>query len=155
MESNTWCPRLTAAMILSGSRGRSEVEDKARVASKPLQDFGMLVRGIVVDDGMDREFCRASPDCPVYDGWCAFLGSRFHADKPCLPGNDWLPYTRFLHSLDRRMDCIIIDAGRRRWGQACGMRRRRQPVRAARYPPVGGAFSDSNFRPALIPGNLV
>src|SRR5262249_40591180 len=23
-------------------------------------------------------------NCQVYDGWCAFLGCRFHADKPCL-----------------------------------------------------------------------
>src|SRR5215470_10946137 len=29
-------------------------------------------------------------DCQVYDGWCAFLRSRFHADKPCLRGNDCL-----------------------------------------------------------------
>src|SRR5262249_25313216 len=26
----------------------------------------------------------ASLDCQGYDGWCAFLGSRFHAGKPCL-----------------------------------------------------------------------
>jgi len=26
----------------------------------------------------------ASLDCQVYDAWCAFLGCRFHADKPCL-----------------------------------------------------------------------
>src|SRR5262245_49505813 len=32
----------------------------------------------------------ASLDCQVYDGWCAFLGSRFHAAKPCLRGNDCL-----------------------------------------------------------------
>ena len=23
-------------------------------------------------------------DCQVYDAWGAFLGYRFHADKPCL-----------------------------------------------------------------------
>jgi hypothetical protein len=23
-------------------------------------------------------------NCQVYDGWCAFLGCRFLADKPCL-----------------------------------------------------------------------
>src|SRR5262245_13532597 len=40
----------------------------------------------------------ASLDCQVYDGWSAFLGSRFHADKPCLRGNDCLAYTLFLHS---------------------------------------------------------
>src|SRR5215467_6206763 len=26
----------------------------------------------------------ASLDCQVYDAWCAFLGCRFHAKKPCL-----------------------------------------------------------------------
>src|SRR5262249_27603272 len=26
----------------------------------------------------------ASFNCQVYDGWRAFLGCRFHADKPCL-----------------------------------------------------------------------
>src|SRR5215831_3082420 len=35
----------------------------------------------------------ASLDCQVYDAWCAFLGSRFHADKPCLRGSDCLAYT--------------------------------------------------------------
>src|SRR5215831_1908841 len=26
----------------------------------------------------------ASLNCQIYDAWCAFLGCRFHADKPCL-----------------------------------------------------------------------
>src|SRR5262245_40273869 len=30
----------------------------------------------------------ASFNCQIYDGWCTFLGCRFHADKPCLRGND-------------------------------------------------------------------
>src|SRR5262245_36179704 len=29
-------------------------------------------------------------NCQIYDGWCAFLGSRFHADKPCLRRSDCL-----------------------------------------------------------------
>src|SRR4029453_17583438 len=46
-------------------------------------------------------------DCQVYDGWCAFLGSRFHADKPCLRGNDCLAYTHFLHSRSKgRRGCM-------------------------------------------------
>src|SRR5260370_4181524 len=40
----------------------------------------------------------ASLDCQVYDVWSALLGSRFHADKPCLRGTDCLAYTPFLHS---------------------------------------------------------
>src|SRR5262245_42899131 len=40
----------------------------------------------------------ASLDCQVYDGWSAFLGSRFHADKPCLRVSYCMGYTRFLDS---------------------------------------------------------
>src|SRR5262249_11360598 len=40
----------------------------------------------------------ASLDCQVYDAWGAFLGCRFHADKPCLRGTDCLAYTPFLNS---------------------------------------------------------
>src|SRR5258708_24142199 len=38
----------------------------------------------------------ASLDCQVYDVWSALLGSRFHADKPCLRGTDCLAYTHLL-----------------------------------------------------------
>src|SRR5262245_6269528 len=48
----------------------------------------------------------ASLDCQVFDGWCAFLGCRFHADKPCLRGNDCLAYTRLLHSHKGRSGCM-------------------------------------------------
>ena len=34
-------------------RSRSEVENETRVARKPFQDLGMLVRGVVVDNDMD------------------------------------------------------------------------------------------------------
>src|SRR5262245_44044188 len=37
----------------------------------------------------------ASLDCQVYDGWCAFLGSRFHADKPCLRATHCVAYMSF------------------------------------------------------------
>src|SRR5262249_48107685 len=40
----------------------------------------------------------ASLDCQVYDAWCAFLGCRFHADKPCLRVSYCIGYTPFLHS---------------------------------------------------------
>ena len=39
-----------------------------------------------------------SLNCQVFDGWCAFLGSRFHADKPCLRATYCLAYGSFLHS---------------------------------------------------------
>jgi hypothetical protein len=37
-------------------------------------------------------------DCQVYDAWCAFLGCRLHADKPCLRGNDCLACAFFRQS---------------------------------------------------------
>ena len=37
-------------------------------------------------------------NCQVYDGWGAFLGCRFHADKPCLRATHCLAYAPFLHS---------------------------------------------------------
>jgi hypothetical protein len=40
----------------------------------------------------------ASFDCQVYDAWGAFLGCRFHADKPCLRVSYCLDYTLFLNS---------------------------------------------------------
>src|SRR5262245_48634870 len=40
----------------------------------------------------------ASLDCQVYDVWGAFLGCRFHADKPCLRVSYCMGYTHFLHS---------------------------------------------------------
>src|SRR5215467_2588258 len=39
-----------------------------------------------------------SLDCQVYDTWCAFLGCRFHADKPCLRVSYCIDYASFLHS---------------------------------------------------------
>ena len=43
-----------------GGRSRGEVEDKTRVAREPFQHLGMLVRGVVIDDGVDGEFGRRS-----------------------------------------------------------------------------------------------
>jgi hypothetical protein len=40
----------------------------------------------------------ASFNCQVYDGWCAFFGCRFHADKLRLRAANCLGYTLFLHS---------------------------------------------------------
>src|SRR5262245_28074277 len=47
-----------------------------------------------VHQPLDLALGEVSPlDCQVYDAWCAFLGCRFHADKPSLRGNDCLAYT--------------------------------------------------------------
>src|SRR5262245_42269267 len=65
----------------------------------------------------------ASFDCQVYDVWSAFLGSRFHADKPCLRCNDCLAYTPFLHSPrseGRNTSGVMQDGGP-------GQRRRHKP----------------------------
>ena len=40
----------------------------------------------------------ASLDCQVYDAWGAFLGCRFHADKPCLRGSYCIRYALLLNS---------------------------------------------------------
>jgi hypothetical protein len=37
-------------------------------------------------------------DCQVYDAWCAFLGYRFHADKPRLRISYCIGYMPFLNS---------------------------------------------------------
>src|SRR5262249_60254469 len=37
-------------------------------------------------------------NCQIYDAWCASLGCRFHADKPCLRATYCVAYTSFLHS---------------------------------------------------------
>src|SRR6516164_10489155 len=91
-------------------------------------------------------------DCQVYDAWGAFLGCRFHADKPCLRVSYCVGYTHFLHShKDRaaawsasRSQCRMEAPGRVR-----GMRRRHEPRGQPHFvlplsvyvgPPVGGTF---------------
>ena len=51
------------------------------------------------------------------------------------------------------MERIVIDAGRRRLG--AGARHEAAGGAHALCPRGRGDFSDSNFHPALIPGNLV
>ena len=59
-------PRLRRRLARSANKpstalsqgGRGEVEDKAGMATQPFQNFGMLMRGIVVDDDVDGQFCR-------------------------------------------------------------------------------------------------
>ena len=40
--------------IEPGGRGRGKVKSPARVAHQPSQHFGVLVGGVVVEDGVDR-----------------------------------------------------------------------------------------------------
>jgi hypothetical protein len=65
---------------------------------------------------------------------------------------------------ERHMECIVIDGGRRRLGQACRMRREREPRGQPHFvlppnlyngTPGRGDFLVSNFHPGAIPGNLV
>ena len=44
--------------IEPGGRGRSEVEVEPLVPFEPSADFGMLVRGVVIDDQMQFPPCR-------------------------------------------------------------------------------------------------
>src|SRR5262249_36474319 len=57
----------------------------------------------------------ASFNCQVYDVWCAFLGCRFHADKPYLRVSYCICYTPFLNSQSQwrsyRLGRPKIDSG--------------------------------------------
>src|SRR5499427_10842882 len=72
----------------------------------------------------------ASLDCQVYDAWCAFLGCRFHTDKPCLRVSYCIGYTYFLHS--GRSDCMERIAIAMQDGGAGAGARHEGAARAAR-----------------------
>ena len=81
-------------------------------------------------------------DCQVYDAWCVFFGCRCHADKLRLRVIYYTSYTCFLHSLERRMERIVIDAGRTRLRAGV---RHEAAARASRCacalpPGLGGLF---------------
>src|SRR5262245_29894181 len=96
-------------------------------------------------------------DCQVYDVWGAFLGCRFHADKPCLRVSHCIAYTLLLHSQEgdrgssNLLDGLLLQIGSNKRGQ---------PATRATFdpwqmrPPGRGDFSVSNFHPDPIPGNL-
>jgi hypothetical protein len=65
--------------IEPGCRGRGEVEDKARVASEPFQDLGMLVRGVVVDDDVDDQLRRHSGVDEVQEADELLMAMTLHA----------------------------------------------------------------------------
>src|SRR5262245_49088160 len=55
------------------------------------QDHGRVAMAVAamlsgaVHQPVDLALGEVAPlDCQVYDAWCAFLGCRFHAGKPCL-----------------------------------------------------------------------
>ena len=131
MESNTWCPRLTAAMILLGclvqmkglglalvsamkswivslsswrerktprlrrrldksaNKPSTALSQEAEVGVKwktkrgwrasPFQHLGMLVRGVVVEDGVDGEFGRRSGIDNVEEADELLMAMAFHA----------------------------------------------------------------------------
>ena len=69
------------------------------------QDHGRIAMPIAamlagaVHQPLDLALGEVAPlDCQVYDAWRAFLGCRFHADKPCLRAYYCMYYTPFLHS---------------------------------------------------------
>ena len=69
------------------------------------QDHGRIAMAVAamlagtVHQPLNLALGEVSPlDCQVYDAWCAFLGCRFHADKPCLRLSVCYAYTRLLHS---------------------------------------------------------
>src|SRR5262249_4416935 len=94
-------------------------------------------------------------NCQVYDAWGAFLGCRFHADKPSLRGNDCVAYTPFLDSHKGRI------GGIKRIGIAMQMEtlgrrvRHEAAARAARLAcaeaPLGGTFRFQIFLKASSP----
>src|SRR5262249_31905172 len=55
------------------------------------QDHGRValpiaaILAVAVHEPLDLALGEIAPfNCQIYDGWCAFLVCRFHADKPCL-----------------------------------------------------------------------
>src|SRR5262245_11631769 len=91
-------------------------------------------------------------DCQVYDAWRAFLGCRFHADKPCLRATYCLADAHFLHSRKGRSGCMERIAIAMQDGGAGAGARHEGAERAARLtyfclaagPPGRGDFLVSN-----------
>src|SRR5262245_51383844 len=69
-------------------------EDHGRVA----MPVATMLAG-VVHQAPDLALGEIAPlDCQVYDAWGAFLGCRFHADKPGLHISNCITYAPFLNS---------------------------------------------------------
>src|SRR6516225_3285096 len=93
----------------------------------------------------------ASLDCQVYEAWCAFLGCRFHAGKPCLRVSYCIADTHFLHSRKGKSGCmeriaIVMQDGGTGAGAQHGDAGREAnlifvlPPNVYVGPPVGGTF---------------
>src|SRR6516162_8424485 len=70
-------------------------------------------------------------DCQVYDAWGAFLGCRFHADKPCLRVSYCIAYIYLLHSI-KEAGCLERIAIAMQDGGAGAGARHEAAARAAR-----------------------
>src|SRR5262249_53540812 len=98
-------------------------------------------------------------DCQVYDAWGAFLGCRFHADKPCLRVSYCIDHAHFLHSWRAaawsasRWQCRMAAPGRVRGMAREEPRGQRHFVLPANLymGPRGGDFLVLNFHPGPIP----
>src|SRR5215475_1493416 len=81
------------------------VQATCRGGRRPASGVAMPVAAVLagtVHQPLDLPLSEvASFNCQIYDGWCAFLGCRFHADKPCLRATYCLAYAPSLHSIMR------------------------------------------------------
>src|SRR5262249_2308000 len=135
------CRRPSDSSICCHCRSQtSKVPQTVAIGDKDHGRIAMAVAAMLagtVHQSLDLALGEIAPfNCQVYDGWCAFLGCRFHADKPCLRATYCLAYTSFLHSLRRGgWECTVIDRGRL---PGAAVRRRRQPQGGGWVDPRGG-----------------
>src|SRR5262245_58060244 len=79
-------------------------EDHGRVA----MPVAAMLAG-AVHEPLDLALGEVPPlDCQVYDAWGAFLGYRFHADKPRLRISYCLSYMPFLNSSINQVTALGI-----------------------------------------------
>src|SRR5215831_13022574 len=103
-------------------------QDNGRVA---MPIAAVLARA--VHQPLDLALGEIAPlDCQVYDAWCAFLGCRFHADKPCVRAYYYIGYMLFLHSRKGTSGCMERIAMAMRDGGAGTGARHEAAARAAR-----------------------
>src|SRR5262245_24747953 len=76
-----------------------------QTVAKGDQDHGRIAMPVAamlagaVHQRLDLALGEVAPlDCHVYDAWGAFLGCRFHADKPRLRVSYYISYKHFLNS---------------------------------------------------------
>ena len=103
------------------------------------QDHGRVAMAVAavlasaIHQPLDLALGEVAPlDCQVYDAWGAFLGCRFHADKPCLRVSYCICYMLFLHSRKGRSGCMERIAIAMQDGGAGAGARHEAAARAAR-----------------------